>query len=494
MGGEDVWTVGIDIGTSTTKVVFSILKVVNTAGCTRVSRMEIVDRNVIYRGPLIKTPLRSEQMIEMEALWKIISGEYAAAGIRMEDIKTGAVIITGDMATKANAREVLTTLADRSGDFVVATAGSDLEGILAGKGSGAREWSRKTGQVTANIDVGGGTANIAVFAYGKVEGTCTLHIGGRMLCFSGGKISYVSKHLKKWLDASGSTLEVGRTANQEVYQLRRFAYGMAEVIANVLNNRLGVLEESLLLGHSPNWSYPVQAIMFSGGVGELLDVLGSRDIPFEQLIDQSSTQTNEFEDSGMILADALLDSTALVSFFRAPAIETSRATVIGVGTQSVEISGTTVHIDHKLLPQKNLPVISCYITSPQTAENEITLAIRKAAAIYDPLGEGVTFALFLEGVNGWGFTDLQILAKSLRRVWNTRDTNRVVVVILDGDIGKALGQSMVAAGIINAVCIDQISVEHGDYIDIGMPLAHTEAVPVLIKTLVIEGERMEVVK
>ena len=484
-------TVGIDIGTSTTKVVFSILKVVNTAGRTRVPRMEIVDRKVIYRGPLIRTPLRSEQMIEMESLWKIISGEYAAAGIRMEDIQTGAVIITGDTATKANAREVLTTLADRSGDFVVATAGPDLEGILAGKGSGAKEWSRKTGQVTANIDIGGGTANIAVFAYGKVEGTCTLHIGGRMLCFSSGKISYLSKHLKKWMDNSGNYLTVGLTANETVAQLRIFAYGMAEVIANVLHNRIGALEESLLLGHPPNWSNPVQAIMFSGGVGELLDVLGSRDITLERLIDQPFTLTNEFEDSGLILANALLDSPALAGFFRATAIETSRATVIGVGTQSVEISGATVHIDRHLLPQKNLPVISCYLTSPQSAESEITLAIRKAEAIYDPLGEGVTFALALEGVNDWGFVDLKILANSLRSVWNARDPDRIVVVILDGDIGKALGQSMVAAGIKNAVCIDQIRVEHGDYIDIGLPLSQTEAVPILIKTLVIEGERME---
>ena len=51
-------------------------------------------------------------------------------------LRTGAVIITGETARKENANEVLEALSDLAGDFVVATAGPDLESILAARGAG----------------------------------------------------------------------------------------------------------------------------------------------------------------------------------------------------------------------------------------------------------------------------------------------------------------------------------------------------------------------
>ena len=131
---EIVRSVGIDIGTSTTQLVFSRLVVENLAGSYAVPRISIVEKEVIYRSKIYFTPLWSPTEIDTEKVKEIVRGEYAAAGIRPEDLQTGAVIITGDTARKQNANQVLEALSDMAGDFVVATAGPDLESVLSARG------------------------------------------------------------------------------------------------------------------------------------------------------------------------------------------------------------------------------------------------------------------------------------------------------------------------------------------------------------------------
>jgi ethanolamine utilization protein EutA len=137
MDQTTITSVGIDIGTSTTKMIVSRLKLAKTSGSFAVPRIDIVDREVTYESPIISTPLLNKEEINGEVLAKWLEDQYAAARLTLQQIKSGAVIITGETAVKKNAQTVLHYLADRSGDFVVAVAGASLEGILAGKGSGA---------------------------------------------------------------------------------------------------------------------------------------------------------------------------------------------------------------------------------------------------------------------------------------------------------------------------------------------------------------------
>ena len=127
----DIVSVGIDIGTSTTQVVFSRLTMENAAGYFAVPRVSIVDKQVIYKGQVHTTPLKSPVLIDGAGVREIVAREYGRAGFRPADVETGAVIITGETARKENAREVLSALSAFAGDFVVATAGPDLESILA---------------------------------------------------------------------------------------------------------------------------------------------------------------------------------------------------------------------------------------------------------------------------------------------------------------------------------------------------------------------------
>lgn len=154
---EIVKSVGIDIGTSTTQLVFSRLVVENLAGSYAVPRVSIVQKEVVYRSNIYFTPLLSATEIDAEAVKKIVWEEYKAAGMTPHDLKTGAVIITGETARKQNANQVLEALSDLAGDFVVAIAGPDR----------ISEEERKT---VANIDVGGGTSNITLYQKGILKG------------------------------------------------------------------------------------------------------------------------------------------------------------------------------------------------------------------------------------------------------------------------------------------------------------------------------------
>lgn len=126
-------SVGIDIGTTTTNVIFSQLTVENRASNFTVPRISIVDKQVVYKSDIYFTPLLSPTEIDTEAIKKIVSEEYRKAGMTPHMVHSGAVIITGDMARKKNANQVLKALSDSSGDFVVAIAGPGLESVLSAR-------------------------------------------------------------------------------------------------------------------------------------------------------------------------------------------------------------------------------------------------------------------------------------------------------------------------------------------------------------------------
>lgn len=101
---ETICSVGIDIGTSTTQLVFSRLTMENRSAGSRIPRIEIVEKEIAYRSPIYFTPLRTEDRIDAGRLKEILKKEYVQAQIRPEDVKTGAVIITGETARMEKCR------------------------------------------------------------------------------------------------------------------------------------------------------------------------------------------------------------------------------------------------------------------------------------------------------------------------------------------------------------------------------------------------------
>ena len=189
---ERLLSVGLDVGTTTTQLIVSQIAGENRASAFAVPQMEITDRKIVYQSPVRFTPLLDDSHVDGGAIRDWVAAEYEKAGIRKSDVDTGAIIITGETSRKENARRVLERLSSFAGDFVVATAGPDLESVLAAKGAGAVEWSEKTGKRVLHIDIGGGTSNMALIEDGKVVMTGCMNVGGRLLKFAEGRVSYVS--------------------------------------------------------------------------------------------------------------------------------------------------------------------------------------------------------------------------------------------------------------------------------------------------------------
>ena len=179
MSAETLLSVGIDLGTTTTQLVFSRLTVRNEGSAFSVPNYTVAAREVLRRSAVHFTPLRSERELDAEAIARIVDAEYAAAGIDRRAVQTGAVIITGETARRENARAVLEALSGYAGDFVVATAGPALESALAGRGAGAADYSQAHACTVVNLDIGGGTTNIARFTNGALTDTACLNVGGR---------------------------------------------------------------------------------------------------------------------------------------------------------------------------------------------------------------------------------------------------------------------------------------------------------------------------
>ena len=193
---EIIKSVGIDIGTSTTQLIFSELTIENEASNYVVPRINIVDKKVTYRSKIYFTPLLDQKTIDAEKVKGIIEKEYQDAGMKPEDLSTGAVIITGETARKQNANEHRETV--------------------------------------ANLDIGGGTSNIAVFQNGILRGTSCLDVGGRLIKIDeNGKIYYIFPGTKELAKAHGIEINVGDTAKEET--LMKVCELMVDQLAQAIN-------------------------------------------------------------------------------------------------------------------------------------------------------------------------------------------------------------------------------------------------------------------
>lgn len=469
---EHIISVGIDIGTSTTKMVISRFILKNTAGLIRVPTIEIVDKEIVYQSPIFRTPLKSSSEIDMEKIEKLIMSQYKAAAIVPEDVQTGAVIITGETATKSNAEEVIHHLSSQGGDFLVATAGPDLEGIIAAKGSGLFDASKESNKVFANIDIGGGTANIAVYQYGNLLGTCTLHIGGKLIEFENGVVHYISDKVKHSFKQIGIDIEEGRHLHYN--DLKKFTDHLSSLLARTLQNQLLDEDHTFLFGHPPNWTKKIDVISFSGGVAECM-----------YQYEKNTGNGVSYNDIGMTLAESLLENSLLSEFEWRKPNETVRATVIGAGTQTTEISGATIQVEPSLLPIKNLPVHRLEFSN-NIADTLpfLSNAIKEGVKLYDPFHEGQNFALYLSNIPLLSFREIHQLIDILIEGNEYKgDPAQPLVLALERDLAKAIGQSLqIKYPNQKCICIDQIKVEHGDYLDIGKEL-QSGVVPVVIKTL-----------
>lgn len=472
-----ILSVGIDVGTSTTQVVFSKLQMDNAGGYFSVPRVAIVDKEVVYKSEVYMTPLKTDVLIDTDALRDIVAAEFRKAGYRPEDTDSGAVIITGESARKENADAVLKSLSDFAGDFVVSAAGPDMESLIAGKGSGAWQYSMDHHCRVANLDIGGGTTNVVLFEDGETLARGCLDIGGRLICMNPqGIITKVSPAAAVMAQAAGVSVSVGDRCDE----LKLTA--VTRQMAAALNAYLGVgtkdIDAILRQIKTPGSSdFPVpekvQAVFFSGGVADL--------------IYHESADTWAYGDIGVLLGRAIRESRLFTDFQKMEPGETIRATVVGAGTYTTTISGSTITYSDDIFPLKNIPVIKLDEELQEACfAGETEPVIRRIQWVLGQNDEE-HFILAMPGKRNPGYTEMKRAAASIRQIMDrVQPPGEPILLVIESDIAKAMGQMIRQQPDLKrqVVAIDSIHVEDGEYVDMGKPMMNGMVIPVVVKTLI----------
>ncbi len=461
-------SVGIDIGSSTSHLMFSRLHL-QRQGLELSSRYEVVDREVLFRSTVLLTPYRDRDTIDTEALARFIARSYDEAGLTSHRIDAGAVICTGEAAKKKNAEAIIRLFANQGGKFVCATAGHNFEGALAAHGSGAVARSRNS--TIMNLDIGGGTSKLAMVKNGAILETAAINIGSRLVAWDDqGRLSRVEEagaRIARW---AGVSLELGRPLGRQDKVV--LAEAMAQLLVEFLEGKeLSPLAEDLLVTAPSRYARDGAEILFSGGVSEYI----------------YGRETRDYGDLGPLLAESIRKRIPLLRLTVGEPVEGLRATVIGASQYTIQVSSSTIFVSRTdLLPIRDLLVVTPQLEPKESGAGGVARAIEKAFQRFDLLEQHRPVALFLRYPWENSYNALKTLALGVIQSLPLLDHQDPLVLVFDADIGRLVGDMLKGElGLAKElVVIDEIEVGDLDFIDIGEKLVHTQAVPVVVKSLV----------
>ncbi len=460
-------SVGVDIGTSTSHLIFSRLTL-ERQGRRLSSRYAVTSREILHRSAVIFTPYLPSGPIDAHALDPFIARSYEGAGFRRDQVDAGALITTGEAARRENARSVADLFSREAGKFVVATAGPNLESLLAAHGSGAVELSRTGDEPLLNVDMGGGTTKFAICREGEVEETAAIHLGARLFAWDeGGRLVRLEDAGRRLATAAGITPSPALGDRPTPQTLDRLADYMAGVVLRIV---AGDRETDFWITTPLRPAPAFRRVVFSGGVAEYV---------YER-------EEQGFGDLGPRLAAALRRRSATTGLDLLEPREAIRATCIGASQYTVQLSGDTIFLsDPGILPLRNIPVVSLPRVGPSAPT--VAAALRHGMARLD-VADGVDghFALALSWHHGADYASLRELCAGIVSALPPSQNGRPLLLVIDADVaglvGALLRQEFGVGGAI--VCIDQVLLREFDYIDIGRPLPDQGVVPVVVKSLV----------
>jgi ethanolamine utilization protein EutA len=471
----ELTTVGIDIGSSTSHLMFARVHLSRLATGLS-SRFVVVERKVLWQSPILLTPYLADYTIDTSKLAEFINRCYVDAKLTRAKVDSGAVILTGEALKRKNARAIADLFSAESGKFVCASAGHHMECQMAAHGSGAVKLSKHHGKTLLNVDIGGGTTKLALIRDGELLATVAIAVGGRLIVEEGGQLTRVedpavevAKHLGIDLKSGGSLAAADRA---------RIVARMSELVIAMMNREKADALARRLLVTEP-WpehlaGLAVDAVTFSGGVAEYI----------------YGREPGRFGDLGHDLAHEVRH--ALSHHRVAGAIwdpgQGIRATVIGAAQFSVQTSGNTILItDPQTLPLYNLPVLSCrFDLAGEIDAAAVAAAVREALEQADVVDGSGPVALAFPWTGDPLHARLHAVAEGIgAAVPNTIAARHPLVLLIDGDVGKSLGRVIhheTAPG-ANVVAIDGVQLKQFDYVDVGSVIDVTHVVIVIIKSL-----------
>ena len=480
-------SVGIDIGSAGTQVIFSRVQLRRLAE-ELTSRYFVVQRETVYQSPVALTPYVSDERIDDKAVGGIIDAAYESAGLHPDNIDTGAVILTGEALRRENAKAIADVLAEVGGEFVCATAGHHMESMLAAYGSGAAKTSHDRGIPILNIDIGGGTTKLALVDQGNVVHTAALHIGGRLAVFDDQRrLTRLDPAGQRLATLAGVDWTLGAKVTDE--QIERVTNWMADALVAAVTERAPSsdvqslwLTEPLALGASGPEGPPLRVdgpplrAMVSGGVGEYV---------YER-------ETRNFGDLGVRLGSAIRQrfEAGHFPFTLLPPGECIRATALGASEYSVQLSGNTIYLSTPgaLLPRKNLQVLQPRIRLGDTVDpTAIADVIRAHFERFDLIEGETEVALAFRWRGAPSYQRLAGLTRGIiAALPRTIASARPIFLIFDGDVAQTVGALLKeeCAVASDVLALDGIALWDFDYIDLGRVRMPSFTVPVTIKSLV----------
>jgi ethanolamine utilization protein EutA len=490
-------TVGIDIGSSTSHLMFSkiYLQLVGEAPDVR---SVVVAREILYQSPIWLTPYLPDNTIDIAALDEYFAEAYGAVDATRELIDTGAIILTGEALKRVNARTIAALFSQEAGQFVCATAGHHMEAVLAANGSGTVARSRRDQRTLLNVDIGGGTTKLALVLDGHIIATAAVAVGARQIARDAeGRLTRIDGPARIVADELGLTLTLGEPLAPADEQ--RIVQAWTDVLAGLIQRRPpeGLAAKLMLTDPLPAAPRP-QALTFSGGVSEYV---------FQR-------EETDFGDLGLPLAKAIRTALNRNTFGLPTIIDPNlgiRATAVGASQFNVQ-GGVNAYVsDESVLPLVNVPVLAPDIE----LDDELTVEA-VAASIRDAL----TRADLTEGEHAIALTfDLpgddaheplvQRLAEGIRDALSKMATGAAPLVVVvnqgvanrfvtpDQDyhvlreqrpaarLGRLLKDELEMA--CDVVAMEGVHLAEFDFVDVAQMLHPSEVVPVTVKSLLFAG-------
>jgi ethanolamine utilization protein EutA len=460
-----VLSVGVDIGSSTSHLVFSRIVLERLD-----SRYVVSKREAFYQSDILLTPYAAEEEIDAAALGKFIEAQYQTANVDPDEIDTGALILTGVAVRRKNARRIGELFARQAGKMVAVSAGDNLETVMAAHGSGAAARSIRDKATVMNVDVGGGTSKIAVCTEGRVTDLTALDVGARLVCLDAeGRIERVEEAGRRFAAELGIDVALGA----------RLAPEGARALAALMADRLfeamgGGAPAGLLRLDALSSRATINEVTFSGGVAEYI----------------YGREAQTYGDLGVLLAQEIRVRADAWNAKLAPASEGIRATVIGASQYTTQVSGSTIYVSPlEALPLRNVPVIapSFALDAEEIDSAAVAAAIKAVLKRLDLAEADTPVAVFVPWRGSATFQRLDAFCEGVADglAGNLAD-HHPLVLAGDGDVGGLIGiHFREELQLDNAiVSVDGLELKEFDYIDIGAMLPNSGAVPVVIKSLI----------
>lgn len=462
-------TVGVDIGSSTSLLVFSRLELERED-----TRYVPVNRTILYESEILLTPYIDDTTIDGYTLGRFIDHQYEVAGLSRGEVDTGALILTGVALLRQNARAIGDLFAEEAGRFVAVSAGDNLEAAMSAYGSGAVTLSAEGHHTLMNVDIGGGTTKMAICSDGKISQVAAVDIGARLIAWDGnGVIIRLEETGRRFGKAVGLNLKLGRRV--EIRELRRIAAYMIDRLFEAIRlSPLTIKTQELLRTPPLPHAEQVNAVTFSGGVSEFI----------------YDRQADQFCDLGPLLAEEIKTKIAQTGAQVLQPAAGIRATVIGVSQYAVQVSGSTIFLSSlDVVPIRNIPVITpdFILGEADVDPTAVEESVKRTLNRFDLLKTESPVALAFHWEGSATYARIRAFCNGI--VSGMKDILRgknPLVLVNDGDIGGLIGIHLKEdVQLPNPVIsIDGIDLREFDYIDIGGLIASSGAVPVVIKSLI----------